>query len=234
MSSKLFAISSTPFPKTARKVRAWTDGSCSTYHCRSGGWAFHVRFEDRILEGVGAERGTTVNAMELMALIKLLERLKPHPTPLEIRSDSQYVVDAMTKHVFNWISCGFISALGQPIKNEYLIRQAYALLEAHRVQRPVALLWIRGHNGDGGNERCDELAGAARKALVAVVKNLQTIAIEPTQYPEPNYDSHARQPLVANHSLPSGEVSGEAEMALRASRPKQNKGKRVDAVRSRQ
>lgn len=166
---KLFPRQSTPFPASAKKVNAWTDGSASTHACKSGGWAFHVRYQGRVIEGAGAETGTTVNAMELTALVKLLERLTPTTHPLQIHSDSEYVIKCLTEHVFNWLGSGFVTSMGLPVKNKGLILRAHKLLNQHQEKRPVAIVWVKGHNGDGGNERCDELAGKARRAIVTLI-----------------------------------------------------------------
>lgn len=173
--SHLYPLQSQPFPSSAQKVNAWTDGSCSVKGCRSGGWAFHARFQGRVLEGVGSETHTTISVMELTALVKLLERLKPTSHPLQVHCDSEYVVKSMTDYIFNWLGSGFIGATGKPVKNKELMLHAHELLNRHRAVRPVALVWIRGHMGDGGNERCDELAGKARRALLETLKSAAAV-----------------------------------------------------------
>lgn len=151
-------------PKHPDKLLAWTDGSCSSKD-RIGGWAFIAKHGQRIIEHSGHSEDTTSSVMEMEALRQLLLRLKVNRHPLEIRSDSQYVVRTFTEWLYGWRECGWVTSMGRPVANRDIIEHIHELLLQHRAARPISLLWIRGHAGEGGNERCDELAGLARQEL---------------------------------------------------------------------
>lgn len=96
---------------------------------------------------------TTNNRMELLAVIKGLEALKKEGCEVTIYSDSKYVVDAVEKGwLWNWVRTGF-----KDKKNSDLWRSFIPLFRAHNVK----FVWIKGHNDNKENERCDRLAVAA-------------------------------------------------------------------------
>ncbi|MEG0500306.1 MAG: ribonuclease HI [Rikenellaceae bacterium] len=96
---------------------------------------------------------TTNNRMELLAVIRGLEALKKEGCDVTIYSDSKYVVDAVEKGwIWNWVRTGF-----KDKKNSDLWRAFIPLYRAHHVK----FVWIKGHNDNKENERCDRLAVAA-------------------------------------------------------------------------
>lgn len=100
---------------------------------------------------------TTNNRMELMGVIAGLEALK-RPCTVEVRSDSQYVVNAFNQHwVEGWVKRGWKTASKEPVKNDDLWRR---LLDAKR-PHTVSFVWVKGHAGHAYNERCDALATSA-------------------------------------------------------------------------
>lgn len=91
--------------------------------------------------------------MELMAVIVALESLRIEGSDVTIFTDSRYVADAVTKGwVHNWVNKRFKGK-----KNPDLWLRFLELYKKHRVQ----FVWIRGHNDNPLNERCDQLAVAA-------------------------------------------------------------------------
>ncbi len=95
-------------------------------------------------------RHTTNNRMELLAVIKALEALKSTDYPVEIYSDSKYVVDAINKGwLRTWQKTGF-----KKKKNPDLWQRLIPLLAKYKPR----FHWVKGHAGQADNERCDELA----------------------------------------------------------------------------
>jgi ribonuclease HI len=95
--------------------------------------------------------------MELLAVIVALERLT-RPCGVTVYSDSQYVVDSVTKRwVYGWQRNGWRRADKKPAQNIDLWKRLLPLLEQHK----VVFKWVRGHNNNVENERCDQLAVAA-------------------------------------------------------------------------
>jgi len=144
-------------------VLLFTDGACSG-NPGPGGWAYILKHpaSGTVRERSGAEHETTNNRMELTAVIEGLRAIK-RPSLVDITSDSQYVLKGLKEWLDNWIKRGWRTADKKPVKNEDLWRTLDDLRGAHTLR----FHWIRGHNEHPENTRCDELAVAAREALVA-------------------------------------------------------------------
>lgn len=153
----------------AGEVEAWTDGSGTS----EGPWgsAAIVRFCDRAGEIHEREFVTygdegTNNVGELMAAILALESLK-RPCNVKVVLDSEYVMygfhpcDGQPEgRVPRWKRKGWINSQKEPVKNKDL----WLRLEV-AVERQLSVCWehVDGHTGIILNERCDELAGLARR-----------------------------------------------------------------------
>ena len=92
--------------------------------------------------------------MELLAVIEGLRAIKKNELPVTIYSDSQYVVNAISKGWLNtWIKTNFKGDK----KNPDLWKIFYDLSK----QFQIKMLWVKGHADNPWNNRCDELATAA-------------------------------------------------------------------------
>jgi ribonuclease HI len=95
-------------------------------------------------------RLTTNNRMELLAVIVALESLKIENSDVTIYTDSKYVADAVEKRwVFEWVKKRFKGK-----KNPDLWLRFLKIFEKHKVK----FIWLKGHNDNPYNERCDQLA----------------------------------------------------------------------------
>lgn len=153
------AASILPLQATA----AACDGACKkTGH---GGWGYVVELASgRRLQGSGAEADTTNNRQELRAAIEALQALAPltHTGPLELATDSRYVLHGLTRWLAGWKRNGWRTAEGGAVLNRDLWEQ----LEAAAAAAPwVQLVWVKGHNGHPLNEAADKLASAAAEQL---------------------------------------------------------------------
>ena len=135
-----------------------TDGSCLGNPGR-GGWAAILRFRECARELWGAERETTNNRMELMAVIAGLENLSGSCQVL-IEIDSQYVKNGITTWIKNWKRRGWITASRTPVRNKDLWQR----LDEVVVQHSIDWKWVKGHAGHHDNNRCDELAKMAAES----------------------------------------------------------------------
>ena len=96
---------------------------------------------------------TTNNRMELLAVIVGLENIKKENSDVIIYSDSKYVVNAVEKGwLFNWQNKGFKGK-----KNPDLWSRFLSVYKRHSVK----FVWVKGHNNNVENERCDTLAVSA-------------------------------------------------------------------------
>ena len=130
----------------------YTDGACSG-NPGPGGWGAVLRYGDVVKELHGGELATTNNRMELMAVISALEALT-RPVPVQLYTDSKYVLDGITKWLPGWQRNGWKTAAKQPVKNVDLWQRLVAAMAPYEINWH----WVKGHNGIAGNERADELA----------------------------------------------------------------------------
>src|SRR5277367_2301938 len=130
----------------------YTDGACSG-NPGPGGWGVVLRYGTVVKELHGGDRATTNNRMELLAAISALEALS-RPVSVQLYTDSKYVLDGITKWLPGWQRNGWKTASKQPVKNVDLWQRLVAAMAPHQ----VSWHWVKGHNGDPGNERADELA----------------------------------------------------------------------------
>jgi ribonuclease HI len=136
------------------RVELYTDGACSG-NPGPGGWGALLLYGDHRRELCGGEPSTTNNRMELMAVIEGVRALK-RSVPLTIYTDSVYVMKGITEWIAGWKRNGWKTAAKKPVKNEDLWRELDRVLEEHDVKWQ----WVKGHAGNPGNERADELARA--------------------------------------------------------------------------
>ncbi len=129
-----------------------TDGACSG-NPGPGGWGAILAWRDSRREINGGVAETTNNRMELTAAIQALESLK-RPSVVELYTDSTYVKDGITSWISRWKSNGWRTSAKKPVKNADLWQRLDEALSRHQ----ITWHWVKGHNGDPGNERADELA----------------------------------------------------------------------------
>ena len=129
----------------------YTDGSASP-NPGPGGFAV---IENSQPIALGAESQSTNIRMEGLALKKALEILDGEVA--EIRTDSEFWINVVTKWAPNWKSKGWTKKGGE-IKNLDIVKELVALHE----QSQAKLVWVKGHNGTELNELADEWANKAR------------------------------------------------------------------------
>lgn len=131
-----------------------TDGGCQP-NPGVGGWAAVLAHGGKVRELSGGAQETTNNRMEMTACIEALNALK-RPCLVELHTDSEYVKRGMTEWLPGWKKKNWRRGK-DPVKNVDLWQALDAAVQRHRVE----WRWVRGHNGNPMNERCDELATAA-------------------------------------------------------------------------
>jgi ribonuclease HI len=104
-----------------------------------------------------SEPSTTNNRMAIRSAIEGLRGLT-RPCVVAFVSDSQYLVNGMTRWLADWEARGWKRKAG-PIENVELWRE---LLEESRRHR-VDWTWVRGHAGHPRNEYANHLAVRAAK-----------------------------------------------------------------------
>jgi ribonuclease HI len=131
----------------------YSDGGCSK-NPGPGGYGVVLLNGGVRKELSGGFARTTNNRMELTACIKGLEALE-QKCPVVVYSDSQYVVNGITKGwARRWKSNNWMRTGDEPAENSDLWSRLLELCDEHEVR----FQWVRGHNGNRENERCDTLA----------------------------------------------------------------------------
>lgn len=137
-------------------VRIFTDGAAKG-NPGPGGYGVVLKFGKHQKELSEGFRLTTNNRMELMAVIKGLQALNTTEYPVQIFSDSKYVVDAIEKGwLWGWQKKGFKDKKNPDLWLRYI--------PLHLKFKPK-LFWVKGHAGHPENERCDQLAVAAAEGI---------------------------------------------------------------------
>ena len=145
-----------PTLSPSKHVEIYTDGACLG-NPGPGGYGAVLLYGEHRKELSGGFRLTTNNRMEIFAVIAALRALKGR-CDVTLYTDSQYVVNAISKgwaekwQLNNWMRTRTEKAI-----NADLWEQLLELCSEHRVQ----FRWVRGHDGNVENERCDRLAVAA-------------------------------------------------------------------------
>ncbi|WP_103668813.1 ribonuclease HI [Pseudanabaena sp. BC1403] len=132
-----------------------TDGACSK-NPGPGGWGVVIHFSDGSTKELGGGiRETTNNQMELQGAIAALEFLSTHKqsTPVDLYTDSKYVLDGITKWIKGWKKNGWKTKDNKPVKNQEFWQQLDPLNSSN-----IRWHWVEGHSGDPDNERCDAIA----------------------------------------------------------------------------
>ena len=143
-----------------KTVTLYTDGACSG-NPGPGGWGAILEFQGVEKELSGGEKETTNNRMELTAVIQGLSALK-EPCIVELYSDSKYVIDGLSKGwAVSWRKNGWKKADKKPALNPDLWEKLLNLTEKHQLRYH----WVKGHEENPKNNRCDELAVAQWQKL---------------------------------------------------------------------
>ncbi len=141
-------------------INIYTDGACSGNPGPGGYGIVMIRGVHRREISQGFKH-TTNNRMELMSVSVALEQIKTPGAIVTVYSDSKYVVEAFNK---NWIS-GWVKKSWKDVKNPDLWQRLLTLVKLHS----VTFVWVKGHASNAENNRCDELAVAARHSKTALI-----------------------------------------------------------------
>ena len=143
-----------------RPIIIFTDGACSG-NPGPGGWGAFLKSGKFERELYGGEKHTTNNRMELMAAIEALTVLD-RCCSIELTTDSTYVKNGVTSWLQHWKINGWKTASKRPVKNKDL----WLRLDEQLIRHQIDWRWVKGHSGNPGNERADNLANIGmRKAM---------------------------------------------------------------------
>ena len=138
-------------------IEIYTDGS-SRGNPGPGGYGIVMIYKDKRKELFQGYKLTTNNRMELLAVIKALEEVKTNKYKIKIYSDSKYVVESVEKGwIWNWQKKNF--------KNKQNVDLWKMFIPLYK-KYDVKLIWVKGHDGNTENERCDFLANSCQEDVL--------------------------------------------------------------------
>ena len=125
----------------------YTDGSCIG-NPGPGGWASIIIINDIKTTLSGSDEETTNNKMEITAIIKGLEQF-PENSSVKIFTDSEYVINTMTKNWKRNTNLDLWNCLDSLVKN-----------------RTIEWNWVKGHSGNKLNDEADLIANGEAKKII--------------------------------------------------------------------
>ena len=141
-------------------IAAYTDGSCmnngkANAQSGAGIWISEGHPGNRAIKIDGISHSN--QSGELIAVLAILLDA-PNYAPVQIRTDSRFVIDGLTKHLRDWEDRGWLG-----ITHAELFKATAYRLRLRSA--PTSFVWIKGHSGHIGNEKADALAkeGAAKQ-----------------------------------------------------------------------
>ena len=134
-------------------IKVYTDGACRG-NPGPGGWGVYIQLNDEEKDLYGGNPETTNNQMEMQAALEALKYLKDKNDVIELYTDPNYLRQGITEWIHKWKLNNWRTAAKKPVANRDLWIEISDLNEKMNVQWN----WVKGHAGDPGNERADQLA----------------------------------------------------------------------------
>ena len=134
-------------------IKVYTDGACRG-NPGPGGWGVYIQLNDEEKDLYRRNPQTTNNQMEMQAALEALKYLKDKNDVIELYTDSNYLRQGITEWIHKWKLNNWRTAAKKPVANRDLWIEISDLNEKMNVHWN----WVKGHAGDPGNERADQLA----------------------------------------------------------------------------
>jgi ribonuclease HI len=148
--------------KSEKEYIIYTDGACSG-NPGPGGWgAIVLDSDDRVIELGSGELGTTNNRMEMSGALFALRSISEGAGKITIFTDSTYLIRGITQWAWGWRKNNWRTSTGDEVSNRDLWEDLTSALGRLKGTK-ISWLYVRGHKGTAGNERCDEIAVAFSK-----------------------------------------------------------------------
>lgn len=140
------------------KIIVYTDGSCAN---KQGGYGIVIVYPNGQVEELHGKVPCTTctnNIAELWAVVTALDALDEQQLPIDIYTDSKYVIGCLVTWTQGWIQNGWKTTQGRAPLNSGYIQRCLQLTEGKK----VTYTYVPGHKGNELNERVDQLSNAGR------------------------------------------------------------------------
>ncbi|MFW9601404.1 MAG: ribonuclease H family protein [Prevotella sp.] len=142
----------------------YTDGSyLNNGNNGTGGYCAIVQDleSDVSIIAKGSQANTTNIRMEMLAIIKGIAKV-PEASTIKLYSDCQMLVNSINTWLDGWIVKNFKGVANVDLWELYL-----------KVAKPheIKAVWVKAHNGNKLNERCDAIASDEARKLFSRIKN---------------------------------------------------------------
>ena len=145
----------------ASEILIYCDGACSG-NPGPGGWGAIVGIlQKQVVELGGYQPQTTNNQMELRGAIEAIRSVENQDGSIMMLTDSVYVIRGITQWAYGWQKRGWMTAEGKPVSNREYWEELVSVVAKRKRSFPankINWIFVRGHTGIKGNERCDEIA----------------------------------------------------------------------------
>ena len=146
-------------------IKIYTDGGCLVHEDGAGGYAAVICLPNgnrkELSGGVDMTNSSRMELLAAVAALRTLESVAKIGASVELYTDSQYLYQGVTSRIWQTSKNQVETLL-----NKDLWIELSNLVEAYEIE----WFWVKGHNGNLMNERCDWLATAAAKRTVAEKK----------------------------------------------------------------
>ena len=134
-----------------KTIKIYADGACrgNQFAKNIGGYGVVLLYGEHKKELKDAFKNVTNNQMEILSVIEGLKALKQYDIPVEVYSDSQYVVNTVN---LNW----------KKNANQDLWEELYNYIGK---VKDIKFIKVKGHSDNIYNNRADQLANEAMDAL---------------------------------------------------------------------
>lgn len=147
----------------------YTDGSCLG-NPGPGGWAAVLKSGDNRKELSEGYRRTTNNRMEFLAFIEAMNALKTKKRKVKVYSDSNLLVNTINKGwLKSWKAKGWKKSNKEIPQNLDLLKEIDKIINDFSFE----INWVKAHDGNEDNERCDELAKLAAENPTKIDHNYE-------------------------------------------------------------
>jgi len=188
-------------------IEVYTDGACLG-NPGPGGWAWAVLGGPF---GSGPDPATTNQRMEIQAALEAVKALADADEPIEIVSDSTYVVNCFRDQWWKgWLAKGWVNSQRKPVANRDLWEPLILMV---RARGDITFRWVKGHSGDPGNDLVDRLAVEAAERQVGRSGDRPPTTVGPADEPRRPPEAAAGVPAPVGEVPPVAMSAGEGPAA---------------------